>query len=91
MPREWEYTRVFADAEWPDYDGGRGPREAQTQAAERWIALLNQKGVEGWELVVERYASGGDHAHPYWAQYVGTMKRLREPASTDPLPKRGPG
>jgi hypothetical protein len=81
MLREWEYIRVFAEGEWQDYDGGRGPSESQKQAAERWYALLNQRGAEGWELVVERYAHGGDHATPYWAQYAGTMKRLREPIS----------
>ncbi len=83
MPLAWEYIRVFAGGEWPDYDGGQGPRESQTQAAERWYALLNQKGAEGWELVTERYSSGGSSTlPPYWAQYVGTMKRLREPDSS---------
>jgi hypothetical protein len=81
MPREWEYIRVFAAGEWPDYDGGKGPRESQSQAAERWYELLNQRGAEGWELVSERHAFGGDHLQPYWAQYAGTMKRLREPLS----------
>jgi len=81
MSHEWEYSRVFAEGTWPDYDGGQGPAESQRQAAEKWYALLNERGAEGWELVVERHARGGDHANPYWAQYVGTMKRLRQPGS----------
>ncbi|MBS1883809.1 MAG: hypothetical protein JSS97_12750 [Actinobacteria bacterium] len=78
MSGRWEYIHVFADGERAGYDDGRGPAESQKQAAERWYGLLNQRGAEGWELVVERYAQGGDHMTPYWAQYAGTMKRRRD-------------
>ena len=77
----WEYIHVFAEGAWDSYDGGRGPAESQKQAAERWFDLLNERGAEGWELVVERHKFGGESTsvNGYWAQYSGTMKRPRQP------------
>lgn len=77
---EWEYTRVFAEGSRTQYDGGRGPMEAKSEAIENWFALLNQCGADGWELIVERYQAGGDSGSGYWATYAGTMKRPRGPA-----------
>jgi hypothetical protein len=79
---EWEYIRVFAEGRWDQYDGGRGPSESQQQATERWYSLLNERGSEGWELVVERHKFGGEStsSEGYWSQYTGTMKRPRQSA-----------
>ncbi len=40
-----------------------------------WLEKLNKKGGEGWELVSEKFASGGTNASDSWAEFRGTMKR----------------
>lgn len=75
MAIRWEYVQVLAESDKSPGSSGA----AKVQAAKRWIALLNQRGGEGWELVSEEFAAGGSAvAMDYWAQYAGVMKRPRD-------------
>jgi hypothetical protein len=47
------------------------------EAENSWLAKLNERGAEGWELVSERFASSDQSTTYVWAEYSGTMKRLR--------------
>jgi len=80
MATTWEYMRVSANATTPDAEGG-SLQKARAEATSSWIAKLNEHGATGWELVSERFVLGGSRspADPYWAEYVGTMKRQGSP------------
>jgi hypothetical protein len=74
----WEYRReaVNLTAE-PQADGYQEtPRVLTERVAATWLALLNDLGSDGWELIYEHAeVLGGD---PVSAIYYGTLKRRVE-------------
>lgn len=76
MATTWEYTRVNASAE-KEHPLAGDHEKATGEALAFWLRQLNERGAEGWELVSERFASGGGGAGSFWVEYSGTMKRPR--------------
>jgi hypothetical protein len=80
----WEYTRASVYAFKKKEDLFEDPHAlaglAIGEAGERWLSELNRLGPEGWELVTERFVSGGPTPAKadgiYWAEFSGTLKRL---------------
>jgi hypothetical protein len=88
MATAWEYIGVSAYASATSSSRAEGMQplrdayqKAVAEATDSWIARLNKHGATGWELVAERFASGGagNSTDPYWAEYAGTMKRQSSP------------
>ncbi len=79
MASTWEYKSIWI---YLDESGnpGKNAGELKTQANEEWIALLNQLGATGWELVSERVSLDPvGRPGEFWIEYVGTMKRQGSP------------